>query len=321
MHKGEKIKPIDEENPDNLLILNVSFEKRCKNIVSNLDINNYKTERGLLVRYTGINEYNRRNQNQKYILDKLPHFVKDLDGVKLIRIDKYGVMSFWEFLSDWTKEMNDLKRITVDITTFTKQYLLMLLKFIKSKYPDSKIRLLYTPGIYPKNEKLSWGIKNITFMPFLGNIKSIESGKRILILLLGFEGNRAYSIWKYVNGEKTVGVIANPETYHGTAKIAIRANKKILNHPDTIQEVVKALDPDDTKKLLAKWYNKKEYKDYMFFISPLSTKMETVGVFQFFNEMKPDRAQMIYASPLMYNEKKYTLLGDGTDIKIIEYYL
>ncbi len=41
------------------------------------------------------------------------------------------------------------RRITLDITTVTKQYLLVLLRTLRAKLPGATVRALYTPARYP----------------------------------------------------------------------------------------------------------------------------------------------------------------------------
>jgi len=205
-----------------------------------------------------------------------------------------------------------MERITIDITTFTKSYLLSLLRFLRKRYPKAILRILYTKGIYPENESLTWGVKDITTLPHFGGSR-LDKKNSILVLLLGYEDDRAYGIWKFIEPLRTVAIIADPPTYLGADKPSKKFNEAILDHPDTIKDKVSAMDPLETKNKLSELYNDKKYEDLSFFIAPLGTKMQLVGVYLFFAEeielnVGAPRAQIIYAYPARYNEKNILLI-------------
>lgn len=314
----ETARGIERSNPDDLLIVSVSFEPRCLNVSLNLKRNEYKVRNALIVRYYGEDPL--KDHHQKILKEKLNGFLENpSEKIEPIYFNKYDSTRFVQFLSNFVNENPRLQRITIDISTFTKQYLLLLLRALRSSYSNAKIRLLYTPGYYAVNQSLTWGIKDISYLPYFGGLDCVENDKNTLILFLGYEHERAYAIWKYVEPDLTVAVIGNPPTYHGADLPSRSANRFILEQSETVKEEIPALDPDSTKTLLNRWYNDEKYKDYMFSIAPLGTKMETVGIYLFFEENNnAPRAQIIYAFPLFYNKKKYTV---DFDKKMREFYL
>ncbi|MBL7075603.1 hypothetical protein ISS37_10250 [candidate division KSB1 bacterium] len=312
------VRPIESSKSDDLFIASVSFEPRCLNVSARLKKSEYKARNMLLVRYYG--EDNLKNKHQLRLKEILkPYLESPSHEIEPVYFNKYDSSKFTRFLHDLAHKNPSLERITVDISTFTKQYLLLLLRFLRSNYPNAKIRLLYTPGYYMVRQNLTWGIKDITYLPYFGNLDCVELHRNILILLLGYEGERAYAIWKYVEPDLTVAVIGNPPTYHGADLPSRSANRSILEHPNTVVEEVSALDPACTKDLLNRWYRDEKYKDSMVSIAPLGTKMQTVGIYLFFEENNnASRAQIVYAFPLFYNKEKYTLEFDK---EIREFYL
>lgn len=301
----QSIGPIEEGKPDDLFVACVSFEPRCTYAASILDKNTYRARSVLLLRYHGDGELKDRSEHE------LLGYLKNVDlsgSLGVTYFDKYEVEAFYGFLRTLCKGSATLQRVTIDITTLTKQYLLILLQCMRRMLPESKIRLLYTPGVYASNEVLSWGIKEVCVLPYLGGIGSESSHKRALALLLGYEGERAYGILRYVEPTFTLALVANPPTHPGDDIPSRKKNRIILKDPRTVVAEVSALWPDETQKILRQWYEKPEYKDYMWYISPLGTKMQTVGVYLFFESLPPDsRAEVVYASPLKYNKKKYTI--------------
>ena len=300
------INTINKKEPDDLFMCCVSFEERCINSAKLL-IDKYSAKKYLIVRYEAANEFKFREKHQKIILEHLYNHAFHREDVHLELFDKSNPYHFWKFLEEWTKEnIPDTKNITIDITTFTKAYLLTLLKFLRERYPKATIRLIYTVGIYEEHSPLTVGIRDIIILPFLGN-SSLSTNKTMLFLFLGYEGERAYSIWKHIEPTKTIAIIGNPPSYLGAERVSVKFNQVILEDFNTDEETVPALDPISSLKVLQKWYLRDEFKDYMFYISPLGTKMETVGIYLFFEKFQPNRAQVIYAFPGAYNEKKYTL--------------
>ena len=305
-----EVNQIEKDKPDDLFICCISFEERCINGVNHLS-ESYTARRALIIRYLAKNEAGKRKKHQGIICDKLSHHIESKQSVEPKFFDKYNPYSFWYFLEDCFKKFDSIERITIDITTFTKSYLLSLLRFLRKRYPKAILRILYTKGIYPKNESLTWGVKDITILPHFGGSR-LDKKNNILVLLLGYEDDRAYGIWEFIDPLKTVAIITDPPTYLGAERPAKKFNEAILGHPETIKDKVSAMDPLETKNKLSELYNNKEYEDLSFFIAPLGTKMQVVGVYLFFEEeiefnIGVPRAQIVYAYPAKYNEKKYTL--------------
>lgn len=309
------ITTIDKQFPDDLFVCCVSFEKRCINAVIHFD-GEYMARKSLVVRYTALNEYKLRERYQKIIYDTLIEHVENKD-VTLQPFDKYNPFSFWKFLEEWSQSLGPVERITVDITTFTKCYLLTILKFLREKYYNATIRLLYTAGIYPEDKPLTSGIKDIVLLPFFGRC-NLSLDKSVLVIFLGYEGERAYGIWKSIDPVSTIAIIGIPSVYLGAERVSIKFNEAILAHPQTTKEFIPVLEPLKSMEVLQRLYNEKKYEDHMFYISPLGTKMEVVGTYLFFEKFNPTRAQIVYAYPSIYNEKKYTL---DFDKRVWEFYM
>jgi hypothetical protein len=305
-----EIGQIENDKPDDLFICSTSFEERCTNAVQRLN-DNYTARRCLIVRYLAEDQDGLREKHHSIICNNLYHHIENKKELTTKFFDKYDPYSSWDSLKDYCKDFKSLERITIDITTFTKAYLLNLLGYLRDRYPKAKFRIVYTKGIYSENEPLTWGVKNITILPHYGR-KWRDKKNSVLVLFLGYEDDRAYGIKEYIDPFKTIAVIADPPTYMGADKPSKVFNAAILNDPEKIKINFSAMDPFETKNKLSELYKSKEHEALGFFISPLGTKMQVVGVYLFFEEeINPNlgaaRAQIVYSLPAKYNEKKYTV--------------
>lgn len=324
LQRRYSIDTIDRNIPDSIFLSAVSFEERCMNS-SRLLSGDYLTERVVLVRYRGADKDSKRNAHQNDLIKTFENHLAQDGKVTVINCDKDDPIDGSVKLREALANSNlSEARITIDITTFTKQYLLVLLKSIKEDHPSSLIRILYTPGHYkvspshPEKDALSWGVKEIKPVPgFLGNALSWRDD--ILVLFLGYEGEKAFQIFQKFEPKKTLAVLPNPPSYPNADRPTRTLNSRILSRP--IEEVetcvADALDPESTRDLLIKL--SKTYEDEKncnLIISPLCTKIQTLGILLFLWAKKDTNAQVVYASPFWYNEKKYTF---GFPNYVLEY--
>lgn len=324
IRKRQNIDTIDRDKPDSIFLSAVSFEKRCVNSSRHLS-DSYVTEELILVRYRGAEKDHKRNAHQNELLKNLGSHLGPKEKTTVVHCDKDdaidGLVKLKEVLRN--RDLSQAK-ITIDITTFTKQYLLVLLKSIRQDYPSASIRILYTPGYYivspshPERSALSWGVKEIKPVPgFLGNCLPWQND--ILVLFLGYEGERAFQIKQKLEPKKTIAVLPNPPSYPCADRPTYTLNNRILSRSRDEVEICKAdaLDPESTRDLLLKLSKKYEDEErYNLIISPLCTKIQTLGILLFFWVKKETNAQVIYSLPFWYNEKKYT---SGFPNYVLEY--
>ena len=312
-----EIGQIENDKPDDLFICSTSFEERCTNAVQRLN-DNYAARRCLIVRYITEDQDRLQEKHHSILCNNLYHHIENKKGLTTKFFDKYDPYSSWDSLKDYCKDYKSLERITIDITTFTKAYLLNLLGCLRYRFPKAKFRIVYTKGIYSENEPLTWGVKDITILPHYGR-KRRDMKNSVLVLLLGYEDDRAYGIKEYIDPLKTIAVIADPPTYLGADKPSKVFNAAILNDPETLKINVSAMDPLETKNKLSELYRNEDLEDFGFFIAPLGTKMQVVGVYLFFEEeinqnWETARAQIVYSQPAKYNEKKYTVAYENQQV-------
>ena len=304
------VDPVEEGKADDLFICCVSFEKRCVNLPDILR-DEMQIGNAAVVRFEGKDRFELREENQKKILHNLKKHMRKKSEPKVLWCDKAdpmdGILNLEEFLEN-IQEVP--KRITIDITAFTKQYLLVLLHFLEGRYPHAKIRTLYTRGryVYSKKHPLSWGIKEITAVPYF-SFPVHPDKKKLLVLFLGYEGERALSIHRTLEPEKTIAVIGDPPGYHGADIPSRKFNKHLLSLlPSENKVKIPSLDADKTRDFLKEVYEKNRY--FNIFLAPLGTKMQTLGIYLFLREYFKGEylpnIQVIYAVPFWYDERYYT---------------
>lgn len=206
---SNNIRPINKDK-DDVFIMCTSFEERTTAAIEKLD-ERYGVVNSFVFKYDEKNRTNLRDINFRKIMNILGEHSKSTFPIICDHHDPLdGVFKFKYLCKDRSMELKN-KNITIDITTFTKQYLLVLLKFIEKQDPKS-IRLFYTePEDYAvKWEKpLSYGLIDIISVSTYGGHFYVEK-ENLLILQLGYEGNRAYAIWEKLTPHETIILIGKP---------------------------------------------------------------------------------------------------------------
>lgn len=199
--------------------------------------------------------------------------------------------------------------ITIDISSFTKIYLLELLYFLVAEQNMGIPRLIHTTQTYAPT-RLTRGVEQITTVPnFFGSV-SMEK-EALLIIFLGFEPERALSIWKHFNPVRTIGIITSPPR-DGKAEYleyAKRNNARLLSMPNVETRTVPPDDPYAARNVLEAIHH--DVKDgYNMIIGPFGTKSQTVGVFLFC--LEHPRAQVVYSFPSNYTRSYINRLPGST---------
>jgi hypothetical protein len=226
---------------------------------------------------------------------------KTTEGVFVITCQRgnpvEGVNQLENILGQCKLNMDKGPFITVDISGFTKIYLLELMHYLVKGKNLGMPRLLHTTQKYLPT-KLTRGIEQITTIPNYYGIPSLEK-ETVLVLLLGFEPDRALSVWKQYNPARTIALITNPPR-HGNAdylKYARQNNADLLALPSITVRDMPPDNPQGVRDILESIYE--ETKDsYNLVIGPFGTKSQVVGVFLFCNAHR--EVQVIYSYPATY---------------------
>ena len=294
----EHLNRINEYGPDDLFICCAGFEDRCIKAVSKMGMA-FRTRFSIIF----VVEDPFYKQQVETNLFKLQAELgkRTSEGVFVVRCQRDApTEAINQLRTVWNRckpKDPDEPCITIDISSFTKIYLLELLHFLVAEQNMGIPRLIHTTQTYAPT-RLTRGVEQITTVPnFFGNMSMDK--ETLLIMFLGFEPERALSVWKHFNPAKVIGIITNPprdgkEEYLDYAK---RNNARLLSLPAVEVRTVPPDDPYAARNALEIIFQ--EVKDgYNMVIGPFGTKSQTVGVFLFC--LEHPKAQVVYSFPSNY---------------------
>lgn len=218
---------------------------------------------------------------------------------------------FYKVLLD-NREMN-LKNIVVDITTFTKENLLILIKVMSlTEFIDHyNINLVYRPAEEYKDDWLTKGIRQIRAI-FGYSGFTYPSKKNLLIILNGFEIERTEEIIDSFEPNKII--LGKPsKTNSINDELNIISSDKFDNifssYKSSITEQFEfsCIDILATKEIINNLIEK-YIEDYNIIIAPLNNKLSTLSVGLL--AIQNDNIQVCYASANQYNINNYSKESD-----------
>jgi hypothetical protein len=190
-------------------------------------------------------------------------------------------------------------RILFDISSFPKHILLEILRWNENK----KFVCLYArPGADREAEReFSIGTKNIGVLRgFEGDVRIDRSN--LLILILGFEGSRALSIFKHFEPYSVFAFLGNTIPFFSEERNefflmnAKKNNSQLLSNQKVMINQISSLDPYVFKKSLKNKISESLKNNEMnVLISCLGTKPQTLGLFLYWLENK--NIQIVYSIP------------------------
>ncbi len=294
------------QDPIDVLICSASYEKRCRCIVDNLDLSRVHNA------VIAINERFREvvKPEYDYLAERLGQ-----KGVGLVLDSNEPLTS----ADNIAKVVGDLlkpsQRFLIDITAFTRESLLMLVRFLKLHLkPADRVDFVYTHAKEysvddkPEDKWLSKGIHDIrSVLGFPGEL--LPSRKSHLIILVGFEDERALSLIRQceplrislgVADESEEGTEQHQETnVHRFARL-----KSILDRVEEFR--FKGYDAEATADVLQEQIAK--FPDLNTLIAPMNTKISTLGAALL--AIRDPTIQLCYAQPNTYNYEKYSVPHD-----------
>lgn len=222
------------------------------------------------------------------------------------------------------KKIDDcgIKKILVDITTFTHEMLLILLNVLwrkKDMYDSIEFVIIlaakeYCPDVIDSRKWLSKGCKEVrSVLGYPGLL--VPKKQSCLIILVGFEHERASGLIDMVDPDQlfigcgiTQSACVTSEMHIGPMKefeamykslLASRANVSTFEF--SAKDIVSTLD--SVEKIV------KETKEYNHIIVPMNTKISTLAVGMV--ALNDPSIQLCYAEPETYNFDNYSSPGDS----------
>jgi len=291
---------LNEYGPDDLFICCASFEDRCLSSTSRMG-NDFWTRFAIIF---VIEEPSYKKEVDHNLLGLQNELRKrTTEGIFVISCQRQNpIDGITQLRTIWTRcrpKNSEEPFITIDISGFTKIYLLELLHYLIAELNLGIPRLIHTTQTYLPT-RLTRGVQQITTIPsFFGSI-SLEK-QTVLVLFLGFEPERSLSVWKHFNPLKTIALITNPPRYGNLdyLKYAQENNSYLLSQPAVEVRDVPADNPYAVKNALEAIY-KETKASFNIVVGPFGTKPQALGVF--LSCLEHPKVQVIYSFPVNYTK-------------------
>ena len=289
---------LNEYGPDDLFICCASFEDRCVSGAVKL-APGFRTRYSIIFVIEETFYSSEVNAQLVKLQTELSHHTSE--GLYIIRCQRDNpAEAIGQIKNIWQRvrpKDADEPFITLDISGFTKIYLLQLLHFLVAEQNLGIPRIIHTTQEYAPT-RLTRGVEQITTVPnFFGTI-SLEK-QTILLLMLGFEPERCLSVWKHFNPVRTIALISNPPRDGQTDYLAYAesSNASLLAQVGVERMDIPPDDPFGVRQLLETIYH--DVRDaYNVVIGPFGTKPQAVGVFLFC--LEHPKVQVVYSFPSSY---------------------
>lgn len=290
-------------DPDDIFVCAGSPETRCLGSVRKLETS-YKAKDVFILKYS------HKNEQREIHLNEMRSILKKVGPTKEFSIDEETpIPVINEVIQEIDKYVIDIQnpKVTIDISTLIKWHLLILLRALDLKGLLNKCRFIYTePKEYITElfQPLSFGIKKIFPIPlFFGNFDFAKDC--LLVIMLGYEGNRAMGLLENIDPTECLLLIPrpayNPEWEGRTEEM----NKEIINIVGQSNiKYINSRDPvlvaEGLKSILSNGYSK-----YNCLISPMGTKPQALGLYLYWSA-NPTNTSLIYSAPLRHNDLFYS---------------
>jgi len=307
-----ELSELKREVAPELFICMASFEERCLSVANHIDVSNIKN---------AVVLWNQEYEN--FINDNLLS-LSEIFGDKTRTVDLRNnnpLLSADQISSKVLPYIQDCEgECIIDITTFTHEQLLILVKILSELPSVKNIKLTYTgAGKYSINTKkndvwLSKGVSEIRAILGYSGIM-LPSRKLHLIILIGFESERAERLVLYSEpalitlgrGRKHQSV--ESQYFETNAEFHEKVKKfteDLLTSDDTVRQFeFSCVNPIETMKdILDEVENTSEYN---IAVCPLNTKPSTIGAA--LASFVSDRIQLIYPKAIEYNVEGYSTPG------------
>jgi len=204
------------------------------------------------------------------------------------------------FASKYNLSSDD--HIAIDISCFTKPYFFSIIKYLKEQIGVKLITVLYTePMSYIFNKghyHSGYGQLSVMEVPGYPGLNT-RATEKVLVILLGFEGDLSSFITEDVASDKIILVNGFPAYSQYFKDLSIIKNERLLGNVGTKIEYVKANNPFETFNLLETF--KKEHPDAFFNIAPLGSKPMALGACLF--SLLDESVRIVYPLPEKYAHK------------------
>ncbi len=302
------IDTVSEKEQVGDLIFTISFEDRCilslKRIINNFTINNF-----YLINFCDYFEYNHiADEKDKKTADKYittyREVKKYLNGKNIDFKEIRGHLFKTDEIIEYITSTKFNYPLLVDISCMPRTYILSILPIIKL---DESLFIYSKVGEYSNIETdFVIGNRKIIALPdFRGIVRHRDS---ILILILGFQGNRAMSIFRKFNPYRTLALIPNPrdDAKDENIRIVRENNCILLNNQFVRDKEITVFNPIKFKSELESYIESfleeehLNFQDFNIILSHLGPKPDVLGLYEYWTKNK--KIQISYSLPTRYRD-------------------
>lgn len=314
----------NNRNAFDLFIGSISFEKRCmgaglkiKEASQNIRniyfidymylplitaVRNADKIKSIRKKRIELQEENKKILNDLFSENAEFHSVKIEDPLSDI------IRAVEKFFNEVQNQINEAKKICIDISTFTKPFFFLLIKMIVQNFNRKHFFVVNTiPSQYTPSS-LSFNIWGAEIMPVFNGIWNPQN-RNVLITVLGFEGHKLSSILEKWTFSEVIPIVSFPAFYPGLQDRAISANAEVLKRVNALQNLKysPSLDPFESYGIIKSIFDY-YYENYNVAIAPLGPKPMVLAslllsiehdlrvVYSFPQEYNPSYSQEIGAS-------------------------
>lgn len=318
--KIDKNSIIQELGKIDLFICASGFESRSTSFALLLDAARIKDA----IIFHQQENYSTSERNRDVIKEHLPN-LHIIEFPKNKPFDAFEI--FIQNIDNYIQQTSaeEKQEIVVDITAFTRETLLILLRALTMPFivERAKIKLIYMPAQSYQEEWMTKGVREIR--PILGFSGLLSPSKpSLLVMLTGFEEERMRTVIDIF--EPSHILLGKPcrESSINEALFAISERKyselKSEYEHLLIDEgfTFSCQDIQKTKDVILDIYNRYS-SNCNIIIAPLNNKISTLGVA--FAALKEEGIQICYPSANQYNIENYSTPSDFFCVYNIKEYL
>lgn len=203
------------------------------------------------------------------------------------------------------KEISTSSKIAIDISCFTKPYFFYLIKLFKERFKIKSINVFYTEPqsyLFPRGVFSSYhsstGPLTILEIPGFSGYEA-RGEKRVLVILLGFEGDLSKEINEDISPSETLVVNGFPSYMPKFKDISLIVNEKLAGDKNVEVRFSRANNPFETFNLLESI--KKQNENAFINIAPLGTKPMALGACLF--ALNYQKVRVVYPFPETYKKE------------------
>jgi hypothetical protein len=298
----DTINQIDEQEPDDLYFVSAGFEDRALSATESLDPD-YQSKLGLIYvnkEYFNKSEDCKTKKHLKQLEESMEEHCDEVDVImgSWLEADEQ-LFSLREGLQ--VLDQKDNLNITIDVTAFNREALLVSFNILYSICDDVTTRVLY---VSPK-EHGSWLSKGHQSVRNVIGFAGIQNSSKptLLAILSGFEDDRAMNTIDEIEPAKVCVGVGDPPTKESFLQKNKQRQELILNRQDTDEFNFPADSIQGSHDAVSQLIS--EYSDeYNIIMSPMSTKLSTLGMWKAVNDS--EEVQVVYTIPSEYNIESYS---------------